>query len=93
MMAPGSIDGSNQWVEQSSLARAIEDAMVAAKVINLDKEASATTKDRRNSFVAIATGLIDYLKSNMELDLAANALGPGGGNVPAVAKTLTGVVK
>jgi hypothetical protein len=92
-MAPGSIDGSNQWVEASSLARAIEDAMVAAKVINLDKEASATTKDRRNSFVAIATGLIDYLKANMELDLAANALGPGGGNVPAVAKTLTGVVR
>ena len=47
MMSPGSIDASNQWVEQSSLARAIEDAMVAAKVINIDKEASATTKDRR----------------------------------------------
>jgi hypothetical protein len=93
MMVPGSIDGSSQWVEASSMARTIEDAMVAAKVINLDKEASATTKDRRNSFVAIATGLINYLKSDMEIALAANALGPGAGNVPAVAKTLTGVVR
>lgn len=93
MMTPGSIDGSNQWVEASSLARAIEDAMVAAKVINLEKEASATTKDRRNSFVAIATGLINYMQTNMELDIAASALGSGAGNVPATAKTLTGVVR
>ena len=93
MMSPGSIDGSSQWIEASSLARAIEDAMVAAKVINLDKEGSTTTKDRRNSFVAIATGLINYMKTNMELDIAASALGPGAGNVPATAKTLTGVVK
>lgn len=93
MMLPGSIDASNQWVEQSSLARSIEDAMVAAKVIDLAKEASSTTKDRRNSFVAIATGLINYLQTNMELDIAASALGPGAGNVPATAKTLTGVVK
>jgi hypothetical protein len=93
MMSPGSIDGSNQWIEQSSLARAIEDAMVAAKVINLDKEDSATTKDRRNRFVAIATGLINYRTTTMELDIAASALGPGAGNVPATAKTLTGVVK
>jgi hypothetical protein len=92
-MSPGSIDSGNQWIEQSSMARAIEDAMVAAKVINLDKEASSTTKDRRNSFVAIATGLINYMKTNMELDIAAAALGPGAGNVPAAAKTLTGVVK
>jgi len=92
-MSPGSIDGSSQWIEASSLARAIEDAMVAAKVINLDKEGSTTTKDRRNSFVAIATGLINYMKTNMELDIAASALGPGAGNVPATAKTLTGVVK
>jgi hypothetical protein len=43
--------------------------------------------------VAIATGLINYMKTNMELDIAASALGPGAGNVPATAKTLTGVVK
>jgi hypothetical protein len=33
------------------------------------------------------------MKTNMELDIAASALGPGAGNVPATAKTLTGVVK
>jgi len=76
MMTPGSIDGGNNWVEGSSLARSIEDAMVAAKVINLDKEAKNTTKDRRTSFVAIATGLITYLKANMEIDIAAGALAP-----------------
>jgi hypothetical protein len=93
MMVPGSIDGSNAWVEGTSLARSIEDAMVSAKVINLDKEATSTTKDRRTSFVAIATGLITYMKANMEIDIAAGVFGPGANNVPAQAKTLTQVVK
>jgi hypothetical protein len=95
MMTPGSIDGSNNWVEQSSLARSIEDAMVSAKVIHLDKEDKNTTKDRRTSFVAIATGLIDYMKANMEIGIAAGALGAAAGaaNLPATAQTLTQAVK
>ena len=75
------------------MARAIEDAMVAAQVINVDKEAVNTTKDRRKSFVAIATGLINYMTANLEIDLDAGVLGPGAGNVPNAAKKLTQVVK
>jgi len=96
MMIPGSIDGNNNWVEGTSLARAVEDAMVAAGVLHLDKEAKATTKDRRKGFVAIATGLIGYLQQNMDLQFAAAALHTqqeASLNVPTAAKTITQAVK
>ncbi|HEX2330557.1 MAG TPA: hypothetical protein VHN74_17675 [Candidatus Angelobacter sp.] len=94
MMSPGSIDGNNNWVESTSLARAIEDAMVRAGVIKLDKESKSTTHDRRNSFVAIATGLINYLQANLEIHIGAGTLGAAtGNNVPAAAVTLTQAVK
>ena len=96
MMIPGSIDGSNNWVETSSLARAIEQAMVDFDVINVSKEARATTKDRRKAFVAIATGLINYLKEDMDLQIAKGALRAATAasqEVPPAATTLTQVVK
>lgn len=96
MMVPGSIDGSNNWVEATSLARAIEDAMVAAAVLHLDKESKATTKDRRNSFVAIATGLVNYLQQNMDIQIAQAQLHAASDPslaVPSTAQTLTQAVK
>jgi len=74
MMVPGSIDGKNNWVEASSLARAIEEAMVNAGVLHLSKESKATTKDRRNSFAAIATGLVQYLQHNMDIQIGQGLL-------------------
>jgi hypothetical protein len=93
MMVAGSIDGGSNWVEATSLARAIEDAMVAAKVIDVDKETKDTTRDRRNSFVAIATGLITYMKANMEITITAGKLGAAGASIPAAATTLTQSVR
>jgi hypothetical protein len=93
MMVAGSIDGGSNWVEATSLARAIEDAMVAAGVIDVDKETKDTTRDRRKSFVAIATGLIAYLKANMEITITAGKFGAPGNSIPAAATTLTQAVK
>ena len=95
MMVPGSIDENNQWVEASSLARVIEEAMVAADVINVSKESKSTTKDRRKSFVAIATALIRYLQQNMDLKIAQGDLRSTSATtqeVPPAATTLSQVV-
>ena len=75
------------------MARVIEEAMVAAGVLKLEKESKTTTHDRRNSFVAIAAGLINYLQANMELDIAAGAFGASAGNLPGTAVILRQVVK
>lgn len=95
-MIPGSIDGSSNWNEPTSLARTVEEAMVVAGVLNVSKEARATTKDRREGFVAIATGLINYLQQNMDLQIAEGALRSAtdlSQEVPAAAKTLSQVAK
>jgi len=96
MMFPGSIDKSSNWVEASSLARAVEDAMVSAGVLNLSKEAKATTKDRRKSFVAIATGLVNYLQQNMDILITKAELHDATSvslEVPTADTTLTQAVK
>jgi len=96
MMVPGSIDGNNNWVEASSLARAVEDAMVSAGVLNLSKEAKATTKDRRKGFIAIATGLVNYLQQNMDIVIAKAELHDATSvslEVPAADTTLTQAAK
>ena len=96
MMVPGSIDGNSNWVEASSLARAVEDAMVSAGVLNLSKEAKATTKDRRKGFVAIATGLVNYLQQNMDILITKAELHDATSvslEVPTADTTLTQAVK
>lgn len=62
----------------------------------MTKEARATTKDRRNGFAAIATGLINYLQQHMDLQIAEGALRSATDlqqEVPSAAKTLSQVVK
>jgi hypothetical protein len=55
-LIPGSIDANGEFVESSSLAKAIDDA--------LPKKAQFGQTERRQLIIAIATGIIDYLKSN-----------------------------
>jgi len=89
MLKPGSLQGDS--LEAGSMARAIEDAMVAQGVLKLDDETADAAELRRKTFVAIATGVINHLKSNVEIHVeihfAIDALGPG---IPAAAKTLQG---
>ena len=95
-MVPGSTDGKNNWVESSSLARSIEEAMVSAGILSLSKESHAVAKDRRKSFVAIATGLINYVQQNIEIDFSQGQLRGAtdvSQAVPSTAVTLTGAVK
>ena len=83
-------------MEASSLARAIEEAMVNAGVLNLSKESKATTKDRRKSFVAIATGLVQYLQKSMDIQIAQGQLHNATDTslqVPTAAMTLNQAVK
>jgi len=90
MLKPGSLQGDS--LEAGSMARAIEDAMVAQGVLKLDDETADAAELRRKTFVAIATGVINHLKSNaeihnVEIHFAIDALGPG---IPTAAKTLQG---
>jgi hypothetical protein len=94
-MVPGSIDSSGEWIE-SGLAGAIEDAMVAAGVINVGKESRANTRDRRAGFVAVSSGLIQYLKENMDLEFVQGVLRSATSpsqEVPPATKTILQAVK
>jgi len=96
MMVPGTINANSNWVEASSLARAIENAMVGAGVLNLGKESKATTKDRRKGFVAIANGLVNYLQQNMDIQINRAQLHDATNvslEVPTADTTLTQAVK
>ncbi|HKY01874.1 MAG TPA: hypothetical protein VJM53_04920 [Burkholderiales bacterium] len=65
MLKPGIIIGDS--LEAGSMARAIEDAMVAQDVIKLDEETEEAAENRRKVFIAIATGVINHLKANLEI--------------------------
>lgn len=70
MLKPGIIVGDS--LEANSMARAIEDAMVAQEVIKLDEETEEAAENRRKAFIAIATGVINHLKANLEIKVVAN---------------------
>ena len=93
-LVAGSLSGSD-WAETESLARAIENAMVAGGILDLASEPEAAAKDRRKAFIAIATGIVTHLTAHLDLAISANALGTVaaiGDGVPKSAKTLTGTV-
>ena len=71
MLKPGFID-NNQRLEAGSMARAIEDAMVAQSLVDLDEETPEAAENRRKAFIAIATGVINHLKAHLEIVVAAN---------------------
>jgi hypothetical protein len=69
MLKPGTLVGSG--LESGSMARAIEDAMVAQGVLNLGDETDDAAEMRRKAFIAIATGVVTHLKAALEVKLAA----------------------
>jgi len=84
MLKPGSLSGDS--LEPGSMAAAIEAAMVQQGIINLDEETAEAAENRRKTFIAIATGVIQHLKANLQIVVAANKFGP----VPAAQTELTG---
>lgn len=85
MLKPGALIGDN--LEAGSMAEAIELAMVAQGLLDLDEETPEAAENRRKTFIAIATGVINHLKGNLQINVMANKFAV---SVPAVAKTLLG---
>jgi hypothetical protein len=97
MLQPGTITGSGDWVEAESLARAIENEMVAEGLVDTGEDTVDIATQRRKALIAMARGIINYSKLRMDLvfaigDLKA-AADPAGVLVPSVAKTLSGKVQ
>ena len=84
MLKPGTLIGDS--LESGSMARAIEDAMVAQGVLVLDDETPEAAENRRKAFIAIATGVINHIKANLDIAVAVNKFG----TVPTVATSLRG---
>ena len=85
MLNPGTL-GDNS-LEAGSMARAIEDAMVAQGVLNLGDETEDAAEMRRKAFIAIATGVITHLKASLEVKIAINKIAAG---MPAADVSLRG---
>jgi hypothetical protein len=83
MLKPGQIVGGGA-LEAGSMAAAIEAAMVAQGVLKLEDETAEAAENRRKALIAIATGVIDHLRSRLEIVVAANQFG----NVPAAQTVL-----
>ena len=84
MLKPGTLVGDS--LESGSMARAIEDAMVAQGVLVLDDETPDAAENRRKAFIAIATGVITHIKANLDIAVAVNKFG----TVPTVATSIRG---
>lgn len=85
MLKPGSLVGG--VLEVGSMAEAIELAMVAHDLLDLDEETPEAAENRRKTFIAIATGVINHLKANLEITVAVNKFGAG---TPVAATALLG---
>lgn len=72
-LVAGSIGANGNFVESDSLAKAIDDA--------LPRRPEFGQKERRELLVAIATGLINYLKAHDE-DSFSVTTNVGGTNYP-----------
>jgi hypothetical protein len=85
MLKPGILLGDQ--LESDSMALAIEQALQQQGVLNLDDETPEAAETRRKTFIAIATGVINHLKAQLEITITANKLG---NNVPATNVVLKG---
>ena len=70
MLKPGTLVGDA--LEAGSMALAIEQAMVAQGVLDLDEEQPEAAENRRKTFIAISTGVINHLKAQLEIVVAQN---------------------
>lgn len=85
MLKPGTLIGDA--LETGSMAEAIELAMVAQGLLDLDDETPEAAENRRKTFIAIATGVVNHLKGNLQINVGISKFAA---SVPAVAKTLLG---
>lgn len=69
------------------MSRAIEDALVAQGVLNLDDETEDAAEMRRKTFIAIATGVITHLKAGLEVKLVEDKVAV---NLPAADVSIRG---
>jgi len=70
MLKPGTLVTTG--LEAGSMARAIEDALVAQGVLDLGEESEDAAETRRKTFIAISTGVINHLKAALDVKLAAS---------------------
>ena len=73
MLKPGTLVSGA--LEAGSMARAIEDAMVAQGVLDLGEESEDAAEMRRKTFIAISTGVVNHLKAALDVKIAANKVG------------------
>lgn len=85
MLKPGTLVGDS--LEAASMALAIEQAMVAQGLLDLDEEQPEAAENRRKALIAISTGVIGHLKAHLEMVVAANKFSAG---VPAAETKLLG---
>lgn len=86
MLKPGTLVGDA--LEAGSMALAIEQAMVAQGLLVLDEEQPEAAENRRKTFIAIATGVINHLKANIEIVVAADKFSAASHIPPAETKLL-----
>lgn len=91
MLKPGILQGDA--LEAGSMARAIEDAMIALGVLKLDDETEDAAEMRRKAFIAIATGVISHLKANLEIKVTASRFAVGSPPSDTVLRGQDGVVR
>ena len=91
MMAAGSLNSGGEWVEAQSMARAIEESMVADGILSLDDETEDAMKQRRKSMIALARGIITHVTAQaaVSVSVPVDSMNPG---VPSAARTLSGRV-
>jgi hypothetical protein len=92
-MLAGTLTGGGDWGESASMARAIEEALVSAGVIDLKSDTADAAMQRRKSFIALSTGIITHLTAKLTLTFAAGDLktsSDAGTAVPSATKSLTG---
>jgi hypothetical protein len=85
MLKPGTLVGDA--LQSGSMAEAIELAMIAQGMLDLSEETPEAAENRRKTFIAIATGVINHLTANLDIRVATNKFGTG---IPAAEVKLRG---
>ncbi|MBP6751195.1 MAG: hypothetical protein KA144_16300 [Xanthomonadaceae bacterium] len=85
MLKPGTLVGDA--LDVGSMAHAIELAMIAQGMLDLDEETPDAAENRRKTFIAISTGIVNHLKANLDVRVVQ---GKFGNSIPAAATTLSG---
>lgn len=92
MLVAGSVNSNGDWVEATSLARAIETELIAQELVDPAEETEDALLTRRKGLVALSRGIVTYLTANLDVVLNTGDLrntGESGGQVPATQKSFT----